>query len=263
MNIKDLNTQIIFTTVPIWVEKSDGQKVTGTGFIYQKQIDGKSSIPFVVTNAHVVENSEKGFISLIKKIGEEPILTNKITVEIPGETLIKYVDHEKDLAIFPIGPILNQLSNNDIQIFYRSIDPSIIPDENTLNNLSAVEQITFIGYPSGIYDRKNNTPVVRTGITATPIWNDFNGKQVFLIDAGVYPGSSGSPVLIINSGSYSHAGGITIGSRILFIGILSKSILRTEEKINVYLGLGEVIKSNVLKEYVNDIVKNIDTRENV
>jgi len=118
MNLNDINTQIIFTTVPIWVEKKDGSIVIGTGFFYQKKVNDSTSIPFIVTNAHVVENAKKGLISLIKRNGEEPVLSGKITVEVPGEMLTKYMDEENDLAIFPIGPILNQLSQNRINIFF-------------------------------------------------------------------------------------------------------------------------------------------------
>ncbi len=255
MNIKDINTQIIFTTVPIWIEKEDGTTSSGTGFFYQKQLDEKTTIPFIVTNAHVVKNASKGLISLIKKEGDSPLLSEKITAEIPGDMIKKHVDIDNDIAIFPIGPILNQLIQNNINIFYRSIDSSIVPDSKTINELSAVEEITFIGYPSGLYDRKNNTPIVRKGITATPIWNDFDGKNIFLIDAGVYPGSSGSPVLIINSGSYSHSGGITVGNRVLFLGMISKTMLRKEEDKNVYLGLGEVIQSQKIIQFVDEVAK--------
>lgn len=258
MNLNDINNQIIFTTLPIWIDKKNGSKAVGTGFFYGKKVDNNTSIPFIVTNAHVVENAKNGLISLIKRNGEKPVLSDKIIVEVPGEMLTKYIDKENDLAIFPIGPIINQLSQNKINIFFRSIDQSLIPNRDIINNLSAVEEITFIGYPSGLYDRKNNIPIVRKGITATPLWNDFNGKKIFLIDAGVYPGSSGSPVFIINIGSYSHSGGITIGNRIFFLGVISKTILRNEEYSNVYLGLGEVIKSNVLKDFVDQITKTID-----
>lgn len=257
MNLKDIFTQIIFTTVPIWVEKSDGKMMVGTGFFYLKKINDTTSIPFIVTNAHVVKDANKGYISLIKSQNQIPSLPEKVTAEIPGPMLMKYVDSKDDLAIVPIGPILNQLSQSNINVFFRSIDQSIIPDEDTVSKLSAVEEITFIGYPSGIYDRKNNTPIVRRGITATPIWNNFDGKRTFLIDAGVYPGSSGSPVLIINSGSYSTDNGIIIGNRIIFLGVVSNTIQRTETSSNVYLGLGEVIKSSVLKDYVDDVSKSI------
>lgn len=257
MNLKDIFTQIIFTTVPIWVEKTDGKVMIGTGFFYLKKINDTTTIPFVVTNAHVVKDANKGYISLIKSQDQIPLLSEKVTAEIPGPMLMKFMDLENDLALVPIGPVLNQLNQSHINVFFRSIDQSIIPDEDTVSKLSAVEEITFIGYPSGIYDRKNNTPIVRKGITATPIWNNFDGKRTFLIDAGVYPGSSGSPVLIINSGSYSANDGIIIGNRILFLGVVSSTIRRTETSNDVYLGLGEVIKGSVLKDYVDDVSSSI------
>lgn len=254
MNLKDIYTQIIFTTVPIWVEKLDGNMSVGTGFYYQKKIDDNVSIPFIVTNAHVVENAKQGIVALIRKKDEIPLLTEKVNASIPGEMLTKYIDKQNDLAIFPIGPILNQLKVNNIDIFYRTIDESIIPNNDVISNLSAVEEITFIGYPSGIFDKKNNTPLVRKGITATPIWNDFNGKETFLIDAGVYPGSSGSPVLVINNGSYSTGDGIAIGTRLYFLGVITDTIQRIEDKnVNVYLGLGQVVKSSLVKKLVDRI----------
>lgn len=253
MNLTDINTQIIFTTVPIWIENTDGSTTSGTGFLYQKLMDENKTIPFVVTNAHVVKNASKGLVALIKRNGENPSLSEKVTVEFSGDDVKKYLDESNDLAIFPIGPALNQLSEKGINIFFRSLDESLIPNRESIEELSAIEEITFIGYPSGLYDRKNNTPIVRKGITASPIWNDFDGKKEFLIDAGVYPGSSGSPVLIINNGSYSNNGGIVIGSRIFFIGIISSTIQRKEDTSNVYLGLGNVIQSEMLKRLVDKV----------
>jgi len=50
------------------------------------------------------------------------------------------------------------------------------------------------GYPNGVSDEVNNLPVVRKGITATPMFADYNGKPEFLIDCAIYEGSSGSPI---------------------------------------------------------------------
>lgn len=258
MNLKDIFTQIIFTTVPIWVEKQNGEMGIGTGFFYQKNINDNESIPFIVTNNHVVKNAKQGTIALIRKKNESPLLTEKVNARIPGETLTKYIDIQSDLAIFPVGPILNQLKANDIDVFYRSIDESIIPNNDIISNLSAVEEITFIGYPSGILDKINNTPVVRKGITATPVWNNFNGKEIFLIDAGVYPGSSGSPVLVINNGSYSTGNGIAIGTRVYFLGVITETIQRIEEgNTNVYLGLGQVVRSSLVNKLVERVSQNM------
>ena len=89
---------------------------------------------------------------------------------------------------------MNELESSGRPVFFRFITSDLVPDQSTIDELAAVEEITFIGYPSGLYDEHNVTPLVRRGITATPAWNDFQGEPTFLIDAGVFPGSSGSPV---------------------------------------------------------------------
>lgn len=62
--------------------------------------------------------------------------------------------------------------------------------------LTALEQIVTVGYPDDIWDSTNNLPVLRRGVTATHPKIDYQGKPEFLIDAAVYPGTSGSPVFL-------------------------------------------------------------------
>ena len=38
--------------------------------------------------------------------------------------------------------------------FFRTVDQNMIPSKEQVDNLSAIEDITFIGYPSGLYDEK-------------------------------------------------------------------------------------------------------------
>jgi len=55
--------------------------------------------------------------------------------------------------------------------------------------------VVIIGYPKGFYDEKNVFPIVKSGIIATRWGTHFNGMPAFLIDAKLFPGSSGSIVL--------------------------------------------------------------------
>ena len=80
----------------------------------------------------------------------------------------------------------------------------------------------MVGYPNGIWDSKNNLPILRRGITATAVYNDYNGKKEFMIDMACFPGSSGSPVFLYNPTFYNSKDGtaINLGSRIYLLGIL-------------------------------------------
>lgn len=257
MNIKDLSTQLLYTTVPIWVQRTDGKQSSGTGFIYMHPTEKKgSSIPFLITSYHVLENAEKILVEFAVGSEEGPDLGKSVKIELPIDKIRLYHDSENDISGIVIGPILNQVT--DQKILFRSISPDIIPSKEVINDLAAVEEITFIGYPSGLFDEHNISPIIRRGITASPVWNDFDGEPKFLIDAGVYPGSSGSPVFIMNQGSYATKQGITMGSRLLFLGIISESIIRMEhDKQSTFLGLGKVIKSSIIKIFIDDVVKDL------
>ena len=90
-----------------------------------------------------------------------------------------------------------------------------------MSDLTQLEDIVMIGYPNGLWDSKNNMPIFRRGVTASHPRFDWNGRKEFLIDAACFPGSSGSPVLLYNEGSYPRkSGGIALGSRLYLLGIL-------------------------------------------
>jgi hypothetical protein len=72
-------------------------------------------------------------------------------------------------------------------------------------------------------------PIARRGTTALPIALDFEATPRFVIDASVFGGSSGSPVFILNQGLYTDKrGGIVLGSRVLFVGVVSAVFFRTK-----------------------------------
>jgi hypothetical protein len=159
-----------------------------------------------------------------------------------------------------VGGTLNQA-----KAFYRALDPRIIPSEQQLEELSAVEEILMIGYPNGLWDAVNNYPLIRRGITASHPAVDFDveGVATTVIDAACFPGSSGSPVLLHNAGTYSDKkGNTTVGTRTMFLGVLfSGPVMQADGKIvirdiptalgpvpqiSLMLNLGYIVKSKEL-----------------
>lgn len=252
VNLNDLSTQLLFTTVPIWIRKASGTS-SATAFIYNVPVPGDitRSIPLLLTNYHVVEGALEGVIELVERAGDAPVLQRRVRAQLDPSLLNAAVDKNLDLAMVPLGPLLNQLDATGRPVFFRSVSPDVIPTPEVLGDLAAVEEVVFIGYPSGLRDEQNSTPLIRRGITASPVWNDFGGDPVFLIDAGVYPGSSGSPVFIFNQGSYTTKDALVVGSRLLFLGMVSQTMLRTESGVSAYLGLGRVVKATALKPAID------------
>jgi hypothetical protein len=253
MNLNDLSTQLLFTTVPIWTENFTGERASATAFIYSVPVPGKSdqSVPLLITNNHVLMNAKRGVIEMVERDGDKPIRDKRVRVELPPELLRQNVSSELDIAMIPLGAALNQLQSVGRPAFFRSIAPDIIPSSDAVGDLAAMEDVVFIGYPSGLRDETNANPLIRRGITSTPVWNDYHGRPTFLIDAGVFPGSSGSPVFILNQGAYATKDGLVVGSRILFLGMISQSMIRTDMGNQTFLGLGEVLKGSAVRDFVN------------
>ncbi len=260
MNIQDLSTQLLYTTAPIFAQKQDGSITSGTGFIYSIIENESTSIPLLITNYHVLDNALSGFVEL--HVGEKGSPTNKsIRIQFDRTIINDNKLGDLDAIAIPLAATFVDLQKNGVEIFYRSVDQSIIPTIEQQDNLAAIENVTFIGYPSSIYDEKNKISVVRQGITATPVWNDFRGEEAFLIDAGVFPGSSGSPVFVFNQGSYPTTDGITIGNRLLFIGVLSQTMLTNSQSVKGFLNLGKVIKSRALSREIEAFVRKLKQRK--
>ena len=265
---------ILFTTVRIEASLPNNSTSTGTGFVFNYVRNDKQYL-FIVTNKHVIKNSIKGKLAFNLSDGEKPILGKVFTINYSNfeSQWIGHSQDDVDVAIMPFGPVYNELYSKGVQIFFRSVTLDLIPSDNLLReDIDAVEDIVFVGYPNDIYDRRNLLPVVRRGITATPVSIDFEGKPAFLIDASIFPGSSGSPVFLCNIGSYSPKGkGLIAGSRIFFLGVVASVFIRkdfnTIELIEIPTGkipvvattqrldLGIVYKSIVIKELIEEFLK--------
>lgn len=128
-----------------------------------------------------------------------------------------------DIAVCPLVPLLEFVKQQyGTDLFFRPVETRMIPTPQQGKELDAVESVTFIGYPNGVWDSRNLLPVARRGSTASPIEVDHEGTPRFLMDASVFGGSSGSPVFILNQGTYAmKEGGIAVGLRFHFVGVIA------------------------------------------
>lgn len=208
-----------------------GFNSTGTGFYFEFQFDS-IKVPVIVTNYHVVANSKVGILHFTETNPDKTPAYGKIVTEVVDNFSARWIKHpSEDLAILPLNPILVDIQKNkkkDPFIVY--FDESLIPSKVFLDEVTAIEDVLMVGYPKGFWDSTNNLPVVRKGLTATPINLNYNRKPQFLLDVPIYAGSSGSPIILFNQGSYStKKGGIIIGSRLILLGINVQSVNYTAE----------------------------------
>jgi hypothetical protein len=148
------------------------------------------------------------------------------------------------------------------RIYYKFLDKRVFADF-TEPELDAGQRVIFIGYPENRYDQVHNLPVVRSGVTASHPKLNYNGEDQFLIDAQVFPGSSGSPVFLNMKEAQYNRGQIMLGTGLpyLFVGVVSATevknnivtplptkLLGTSQEV---IGLGLVFKATALNDLID------------
>ncbi|MBW1658612.1 MULTISPECIES: S1 family peptidase [Flavobacterium] len=199
ISISDL---ISSSTVKIETFDKNGGIGTGFFFDFNPQTPETMDSLAIVTNWHVVEEVENGQFTLTKKDQNgEPLNTEHLTIFLENfeSHWTPHPDPEIDLCILPIKSIMHLIKED---FFYTSFDASLIPSQEEIDSLCAIEEIIMLGYPDALWDSHNNKPIARKGITATNPRLPYCGYEEFLIDAASIPGSSGSPILIYNIGQY-------------------------------------------------------------
>ncbi len=231
MQVESIAEQLFFTTVRIDTVSANGAAGSGTGFFFSYKRED-INYPFVVSNKHVVMGMKEVSLTFHQRKDNKPLLGHgfRLNIEDWKDIWFGHPNPDIDIAICPFAPIEAHIKHqNKIDLFYRHIGPEIIPNDEQLAKLDAIETITFIGYPNGIWDKSNLLPVARRGTTASPLSVDFENTPRFLIDASVFGGSSGSPVFILNQGMVTDKSGNTaIASRLLFIGVIAAVFYRTQ-----------------------------------
>ena len=223
--------QLLHSTVQIVCETTPSNLSFGTGFFFSLFPQGGQNVPVIVTNKHVVAGANVGHFKLtMQKDDGSPDLQNFIDVSVPNfpTKWIPHPDPAVDLTIMPCAGLLQELTGQGKKPFLITLDPPLVPTDAELADLTPLEDILVVGYPNGISDNAHNIPVFRRGITATPVYIDFQNRQEFLIDAAIFPGSSGSPVFLFNQGTYATRAGVTnIGTRIKLLGIVHAVMLNS------------------------------------
>jgi hypothetical protein len=218
----------MFAVLRLTTTGEDGEGAQGTGFLVDLELQAGAITPVLVTNAHVLEAATEITIHLPASAGpREVLLGDTVKVRLPLEGDRYFAPSDDDIAIVPIGQLLLELADQPCRPFVRYLPVSAFPTDDDLNELDALEQVVFLGFPDGRWDEVNRTPIFRRGITATPTQLQYNGKPQFLLDASVFPGSSGSPVFVTRERTlWSEGGGLVAEHRALFVGLITQSLLR-------------------------------------
>jgi len=265
--------KMTYSTLPILTFDGAGNpQSTATGFVFCFLHDPQASFgfPALVTNRHVFENAASvQVIFTLEKEPGVPDIGRMTVVSISAADVLYHPRPDIDLAILPLGSVIDSLKKSEKSVFFSYVDSSLIPTWEAWKALNAIERVVMAGYPKGLRDEVNNQPIVRSGITATHPALDFNGMPEFLVDMPCFEGCSGSPVFIMEEGFIAdpRTGSVMVGgNRIFFLGIqraipegYSVGKLDVFPSVNpalsirpvtqLYLNLGVIIKSSALLDF--------------
>ncbi|MEB5837035.1 serine protease [Pantoea dispersa] len=209
--------EISKSTVRIECDVVGGGISVGTGFWFAFADTEKSGLPLLVTNKHVIENAINIRVRLNISSQKRPELKfYDLKIDQPSY-FIQHPNPNIDICALPVMGLLEDLDSQGIRV-----ENFFFTDRNFLNQqfVTPVEDVFMAGYPNGLWDSTNNRPIIRKGITASSLLEDWQGRPEFMIDMACYGGSSGSPVFIMNEGSFATANGIAMGNRFIFLGLL-------------------------------------------
>lgn len=273
MQPKTLSEWLMFNTVRL--ETRTG--ASGTGFFYSFDTCNDKEVTILITNKHVLNNNPNEVMTFYLHLKDEE---NGSNLNYKATYVCDWIFHSsKDLCFCFVRPLFEEVKRRTgMDVFYSVTDDSLVASAQDIEELSAIEELVMVGYPIGLWDEKNNFPIFRRGYTASHPAIDFNECGIGLVDMACFPGSSGSPIFILNENGYSNRmGEIYLGrKRLMLIGVLYGGPVYTAEgelipvniptsnqtilsQTSIMTHLGYYIKVSELqefKDYIIEFIKN-------
>lgn len=258
-----LQEQLLYTTLRIECFDSNKQLSSiGTGFLLSRPVGENTVKMYLVSNKHILMGVESIALTFTHMKDWEPEhgVNLRFSIDDIGLNVVGHPNPDVDVAVLECTGLFILQQN---QLFIKTVPYEMLSDF-TEPELNVAENILFIGYPDNRYDSKNNLPLIRQGLIASHTKYDYNGNPVFIIDAQVFPGSSGSPVYIDLTFENIKNGQLAIGQKVIkLLGIVSQTMIRNNQLMAVpagtrivaqeVLGLGVVFKSTTIKELIDSM----------
>lgn len=262
-----LAEKMLFSTVRLVCSYKNGGQGTGTGFIYEDRITNDKYFSMIVTNKHVVAGATSIKIRFhLGELVEDSVIpigeTHEFEISDCEELWLPHPNPAIDLCAMPLAYVRRIANEANQRLYFKSLVPCNVPSDEDLENLDAIHTVIMIGYPVGLWDEKNNLPILRRGTTASHPRLDFNGMPISVVDVACFPGSSGSPVILFEDSLKANKFGavdLQEEHKPLFIGVLySAPMYSAEGQIiikdvptsvephsitNIPINLGYIIKS--------------------
>lgn len=210
--------QMLLMVAPIEIWCGPSRMGTATGFFFTNE--GKL---YLITNKHVVRDDTNH------------VFPDKLRLRLHTNAQDHTQNADYDIWLYRdrksvwrekpgVDVVAIELPSTEMSRFFLiALSSNFLPPKNLV--LAPGDEVVVIGYPRGFSDVLHNYPVVRTGAVASAYPVPFQGQPLFLVDARLHPGTSGSPVLAKPSNVTRTAETTLVGDyHIFFLGINSGEV---------------------------------------
>ena len=248
--------QVFFSTVRISIPDQSGKSASvGTGFIFKAPVGKDRSVVLLISNRHVYRNPSNPIVLNFHKRdpndSEAMLLGQTVTI---SERQFRDVYHEHPSSDIDLACInISVIANPDNEIYYKTLSADLLSYND--EELHPGSEVWFVGYPENRFDTAHNLPILRRGYIASIPRVDFQGQPQLLIDAQVFPGSSGSPVFV------------TLDRKFQLLGVVTQTMIRNQKLeavpaikatgVQQVLGLGIVLKAHLIRELVDVAISKV------
>ena len=267
------------TVIALGVMSGDGKFVsTGTGFLYGHPTDsvdseGKKQYRLLlVTNRHVIDGildqSPTMYARLNSKSGTEPkvIPLSLVQSGVPNP-LMYFPPTGEDIGVILMSvPALDEADL--IYRFFAGGDQTFSGQRALEAGVSEGDGIFVLGFPLGDVGTAKNYAIVKQGVIAR-IQNWLaGGEDTFLIDASIFPGNSGGPVILrpemsAIAGTKSNKTAGLVGMIAAYIPYQEVAISQQTKRPRMIFeensGLGKVITCDVIERVSKAAVVQFDS----
>ena len=268
------------TVVALGSPSEDGaMQYTATGFLYgyptgRTDETGQPTYwLFLVTNRHVFEKASardtKIHARFNRPMGADSNIYPIPLKEADGSTIwVLHPRTDADVAVLSLNS--QQLEQDGIEFIFFAGDTNVFTLAQAREcEVSEGDGVFVLGFPLGEAGEERNYALVRQGIIArVQDWLKGNA-QTFLIDASIFPGNSGGPVLL--KPELTSIVGTKRNGRCGLIGMVSSYLPYREVAVSQQTGrprmifeensgLGVVVPHNVIEEAITTAVDKLNLK---
>jgi hypothetical protein len=251
----------------------------GTGFLFFQGVGfGKGRI-FLVTNKHVLPPEGKPQeikVRVVVRDQNGAARVDAVSVPVVGrdgkylKSVRVHPDPDTDVAAVNIaleafGAKFQLLIDALMTGKYLNTSMLMTSERLRFSSIGMGSPVYIIGFPDAIFDPRNVSPVLRSGIIATDPREGFSFNEGlrrtiafpehvngFLIDANIYPGSSGSLVVLAQDAQHNGQDSKPANWQPTILGIVAGSIPMLDAALHSYarIGLGIVYSADSIRDVI-------------